>query len=183
MELRFREGDDARWAGAADSGGDRRVHAGLFGVASGAALGEFAGDRNVGRCDVGARDPGAHSFGQWAGVHRGGVAEVAGETGTKTLYIEPGSPWENGYCEINGKLRDEFLNGEIFYSLKEAQILTERWRVEYNTERPHSALGYRPPAPQTIIPKPRHGDMENASRFPHLHTPDDYGQRSKEALH
>jgi putative transposase len=53
------------------------------------------------------------------------------------LYIEPGSPWENGYCEsFNGKLRDEFLNGEIFYSLKEAQILTERWRVEYNTERP-----------------------------------------------
>ena len=56
-----------------------------------------------------------------------------GKVGTKTLYIEPGSPWENGYCEsFNGKLRDEFLNGEIFYSLKEAQILTERWRVEYN---------------------------------------------------
>ena len=73
---------------------------------------------------------------------------------TKTLYIEPGSPWENGYCEsFNGKLRDEFLNGEIFYSLKEAQILTERWRVEYNTERPHSALGYRPPAPQAIVPE------------------------------
>jgi putative transposase len=77
-----------------------------------------------------------------------------GKVGTRTLYIEPGSPWENGYCEsFNGKLRDEFLNGEIFYSLKEAQILTERWRVEYNTERPHSALGYRPPAPQAIIPK------------------------------
>ncbi|MFZ1169369.1 MAG: IS3 family transposase [Candidatus Sulfotelmatobacter sp.] len=74
-----------------------------------------------------------------------------GKVGTRTLYIEPGSPWENGYCEsFNGKLRDEFLNGEIFYSLKEAQILTERWRVEYNTERPHSALGYRPPAPQAI---------------------------------
>ncbi|HKM83433.1 MAG TPA: IS3 family transposase [Candidatus Acidoferrum sp.] len=105
--------------------------------------------------------------------------------GTKTLYIEPGSPWENGYCEsFNGKLRDEFLNGEIFYSLKEAQILTERWRVEYNTERPHSALGYRPPAPQAILAKPGHGDVENKTRFPHLHTPDgDYGQRSKEALH
>jgi putative transposase len=76
-----------------------------------------------------------------------------GKVGTRTLYIEPGSPWENGYCEsFNGKLRDEFLNGEIFYSLKEAQILTERWRVEYNTERPHSALGYRPPAPQAILP-------------------------------
>ncbi len=108
-----------------------------------------------------------------------------GKLGTRTLYIEPGSPWENGYCEsFNGKLRDEFLNGEIFYSLKEAQILTERWRVEYNTERPHSALGYRAPAPQAIMPKPGHGDMENAPRFPHPHTPgDDYGQMSNEALH
>ena len=62
--------------------------------------------------------------------------------GTGTLYIEPGSPWENGYCEsFNGKLRDECLNGEIFYSLKEAQIVIEKWRVEYNTSRPHSALG------------------------------------------
>ena len=68
--------------------------------------------------------------------------------GTGTLYIEPGSPWENGYCEsFNGKLRDECLNGEIFYSLKEAQVVIEMWRVEYNTKRPHSALGYRPPAP------------------------------------
>ena len=66
-----------------------------------------------------------------------------GKLGTRTLYIESGSPWENGYCEsFNGKLRDEFLNGEIFYSLKEADSLTERWRVEYNTQRPHSALGY-----------------------------------------
>ena len=70
------------------------------------------------------------------------------DVGAQTLYIEPGSPWENGYCEsFNRKLRDEFLNGEIFYSLKEAQILTERWRVPYNTVRPHSSLGYRPPAP------------------------------------
>jgi hypothetical protein len=76
-----------------------------------------------------------------------------GNVGTRTLYIGPGSPGK-GYCEsFNGKLRDEFLNGEIFYSLKEAQTLTERWRVEYNTERPHSALGYRPPAPQAILPK------------------------------
>jgi putative transposase len=60
--------------------------------------------------------------------------------GTGTLYIEPGSPWENGYCEsFNGKLRDECLSGEIFYSLKKAQILIEKWRVEYNTKRPHSA--------------------------------------------
>ena len=68
------------------------------------------------------------------------------DTGAKTLYIEPGSPWENGYCEsFNSKLRDEFLNGEIFYSMKEIRVLAERWRVHYNTIRPHSSLGYRPP--------------------------------------
>ena len=91
----------------------------------------------------------------------------------RRLYIEPGSPWENGYCEsFNGKLRDEFLNGEIFYSLKEAQILMERWRVEYNTERPHSALGYRPPAPQAILPKqPGHGGMWKTLRVSHIPTP------------
>jgi transposase InsO family protein len=73
--------------------------------------------------------------------------------GVKTLFIEPGSPWENGYNEsFNGKLRDELLNGEIFYSLKEVQILTERWRQEYNTIRPHGSLGYRPPVPEAIMP-------------------------------
>jgi transposase InsO family protein len=72
--------------------------------------------------------------------------------GAKTAYIEPGSPWENGYCEsFNARFRDEFLNGEIFYSLREAQILIEEWRKHYNTKRPHSALGYRPPAPETIV--------------------------------
>jgi len=76
-----------------------------------------------------------------------------GRLGTNTIYITPGSPWENGYCEsFNGKLRDEFLNGELFYTLREAQVLTEQWRVFYNTERPHSSLGYRPPAPETILP-------------------------------
>ena len=72
--------------------------------------------------------------------------------GAKTAYIEPGSPWENGYCEsFNARFRDELLNGEIFYSLREAQILIERWRQHYNTVRPHSALGCRPPAPESII--------------------------------
>ncbi len=106
--------------------------------------------------------------------------------GAKTMYIEPGSPWENGYCEsFNGKFRDECLNGEIFYSLKEAQVVIEQWRVQYNTVRPHSSLGYRPPAPEAILPKqPGHGDVENAPRFPHPHTPGgDYGQTSIEALH
>jgi len=79
--------------------------------------------------------------------------------GAKTLYIEPGSPWENGYCEsFNGKLRDELLNGEIFCSLKEAKVLIEQWRDHYNTIRPHSSLGYRPPAPQTFMPVPPHLD-------------------------
>jgi len=77
------------------------------------------------------------------------------QLGAKTLYIEPGSPWENGYCEsFNGKLRDELLNGEIFYSLKEAQTVIEQWRKHYNTVRPHSSLGYRPPAPPTLTPVP-----------------------------
>ncbi len=109
------------------------------------------------------------------------------DVGAKTRYIEPGSPWENGYCEsFNGKLRDECLNGEIFYSLKEARIVIEQWRVQYNTLRPHSSLGYRPPAPVAIQPVKQqgHGDMEDAARFPHLHTPgDDCGQRTNEALH
>jgi putative transposase len=72
----------------------------------------------------------------------------------KPLFIEPGSPWENGYIEsFNGKMRDELLNGEIFYSVKEADILIEQWRTEYNTVRPHSALGYKPPAPKTGFEK------------------------------
>jgi len=73
--------------------------------------------------------------------------------GAKTAYIEPGSPWENGYCEsFNARFRDELLNGEIFYSLREAQTVIEEWRKHYNTVRPHSALGYRPPAPESIVP-------------------------------
>ncbi|WP_153768010.1 IS3 family transposase [Labrenzia sp. CE80] len=73
--------------------------------------------------------------------------------GARTAYIEPGSPWENGYCEsFNARLRDELLNGEIFTSLREAQIIIESWRKHYNTKRPQSALGYRPPAPEAIVP-------------------------------
>ena len=80
------------------------------------------------------------------------VRDWIAAVGTKTAYIEPGSPWENGYCEsFNGRFRDELLNGEIFYSLREAQIIIEEWRRHYNTKRPHSALGYRPPEPEAII--------------------------------
>jgi putative transposase len=81
------------------------------------------------------------------------VREWLKRVGVRTLFIEPGSPWENGYVEsFNGKLRDELLNGEIFYTLREAKVLIESWRKHYNTKRPHSALGYRPPAPEAIAP-------------------------------
>jgi transposase InsO family protein len=81
------------------------------------------------------------------------VRQWLGKVGVKTLYIEPGSPWENGYCEsFNSKLRDELLAGEIFSTLHEAKVLIERWRRHYNAVRPHSSLGYRPPAPETILP-------------------------------
>jgi transposase InsO family protein len=88
------------------------------------------------------------------------VREWLGRVGVKTLYIEHGSPWENGYIEsFNGKLRDELLGGEIFETLQEAKVLIERWRRDYNTQRPHSALGYRAPiravrpaAPAAVLP-------------------------------
>jgi len=81
------------------------------------------------------------------------VQEWLAKIGVKALYITPGSPWENGYCEsFNGSMRDELLNGEIFYTLAEAKILIEAWRRHYNTIRPHSSLGYRPPAPETATP-------------------------------
>ncbi|OJX08110.1 MAG: transposase [Caedibacter sp. 38-128] len=79
----------------------------------------------------------------------------------KTAYIEPGSPWENGYNEsFNGKLRDELLNGEVFYTLKEAQVLIEEWRQHYNHIRPHSSLGYKPPPPLTNI-RQNHSFVQN----------------------
>lgn len=85
-----------------------------------------------------------------AAAVKGWIAAV----GAKTAYIERGSPWENGYIEsFNGKLRDELLNGEIFYSLREAKVVIEQWRRHYNTVRPHSSLGYRPPAPEVVIPR------------------------------
>ena len=82
----------------------------------------------------------------------GAIREWLGKVGAKTLYIEPGSPWENGYVEsFNGKLRDELLDREIFYTLHEVQVLTEQYRQTYNRIRPHSSLGYRPPAPEATV--------------------------------
>ena len=82
----------------------------------------------------------------------------------KPLYIAPGSPWENGYCEsFNGTLRDELLNGELFYGLKELQVIVGQWVRHYNTERPHSSLGYRPPAPQAWLRSQARGASDPAS--------------------
>lgn len=82
------------------------------------------------------------------------VQKWIGLVGARTAYITPGSPWENGYVEsFNARLRDELLNGEIFCSLREAQIIIEQWRRHYNQERPHSSLGYKPPAPEAVVPK------------------------------
>jgi putative transposase len=81
------------------------------------------------------------------------VQEWIAAVGAKTAYIAPGSPWENGFIEsFNARLRDELLDGEIFYSLKEAKIVIESWRRHYNTLRPHGSLGYKPPAPEVFVP-------------------------------
>jgi transposase InsO family protein len=84
------------------------------------------------------------------------VQDWIAAVGARTAYIAPGSPWENGYCEsFNAKLRDELLDGEIFYSLGEARVVIEGWRRHYNAVRPHSSLGYRPPAPEAVAPSAR----------------------------
>jgi putative transposase len=81
------------------------------------------------------------------------VQDWIGTVGAKTAYIEPGSPWENGYIEsFNARLRDELLNGEIFYTLREAKIVIESWRRHYNAVRPHASLNYKPPAPEVFVP-------------------------------
>lgn len=81
------------------------------------------------------------------------VQEWIAAVGAKTAYIAPGSPWENGFIEsFNARLRDELLNGEIFYSLAEARIVIESWRRHYNAVRPHASLGYRAPAPEVFVP-------------------------------
>ena len=158
-------------------------HPGVPAESARAALVEREGDRGAGRRDG--------DEGRAEHIRSDNGPEFVAEdlrtwladTGARTLYIEPGSPWENGYCEsFNSKLRDEFLNGEIFYSMKELRVLAERWRVHYNTVRPHSSLGYRPPAPQASACEPAsqnqpgHGEVESKNRFPLLHTPDGGGK-------
>ena len=95
------------------------------------------------------------------------VREWIAVVGARTAFIEPGSPWENGYCEsFNSKPRDELLNGELFYSLAEARIVIERWRQHHNTQRPHSSLGYKPRAPQALLWP---GEPSNLATKPIVH--------------
>ena len=83
----------------------------------------------------------------------GAVQEWIAAVGARTAYIAPGSPWENGFIEsFNARMRDELLDGEIFYTLAEAKIVVESWRRHYNTVRPHGSLGYKPPAPEVFVP-------------------------------
>ena len=99
------------------------------------------------------------------------VRSWIGGVGAKTAFIEPGSPWENGYGEsFNGKLRDELLNAEVFHTLAEAKVLIEQWRRHYNPVRPHSSLGYRPPAPEVVapgLPRPPGNPSPTGSPPPH----------------
>lgn len=98
--------------------------------------------------------------------------------GTKTAYIEPGSPWQNGYCEsFNGKFRDQFLDGELFYSLNEARVLIEQWRIHYNTVRPHRSIGRRPSAPATWVMFETTQKALHQSLFPPIPTPQEMHQR------
>ncbi len=101
-------------------------------------------------------------------AHR--VREWLHHVEVKTLFLEPGGPWENGYLEsFNGKLRDELLNVELLDTLLEARILVERWRRHYNTVRPHSALDYRPPAPEAIQPWAPGSAIEGSSAWSPSH--------------
>jgi transposase InsO family protein len=97
---------------------------------------------------------------------RGGICPRSIHSHCRTAYIERGSPWENSYIEsFNARLRDELLSGEIFYTLREAQIVIESWRRHYNTIRPHASIGYKPPAPEVFVPHSPRGRLRYADRL------------------
>ena len=156
LVVRFRGLEDARraCAEAADSAG--RAHEGVPGDRGGSQDPLARRARGAGRSVRPTRASRVSEVGQRTGEFSAKlVRRWLGRVGVETLFIEPGSPWENGYNEsFNGKLRDKLLNGEIFCSLAEAAVLVEQWRREYNTVRPHSACGGFPPAPEAIKPSP-----------------------------
>ena len=156
LVVRLRGLEDARraCAEAADSAG--RAHEGVPGDRGGSQDPLARRARGAGRSVRPTRASRVSEVGQRTAEFTAKlVRRWLGRVGVETLFIEPGSPWENGYNEsFNGKLRDELLNGEIFYSLAQAAVLVEQWRREYNTVRPHSACGGFPPAPEAIKPSP-----------------------------
>ena len=156
LVVRLRGLEDARraCAEAADSAG--RAHEGVPGDRGGSQDPLARRARGAGRSVRPTRASRVSEVGQWTAEFTAKlVRRWSGRVGVETLFIEPGSPWENSYNEsFNGKLRDELLNGEIFCSLAEAAVLVEQWRREYNTVRPHSACGGFPPAPEAIKPSP-----------------------------
>jgi len=100
-----------------------------------------------------ARRAGTCAFRQRPRIRRQGCAGLDRSSCAKTAYIAPSSPWENGFIEsFNARLRDELIDGEIFYTLAEAKIVIESWRRHFNTVRPHGSLGYKPPAPEVFVP-------------------------------
>ena len=155
--LRLRRGSHPRRRQVPNAQCDRRVHA------------RVPGDPGRSTAEVGRRDRRAlrpvHASRGVPGHIRSdngpefiarAVQDWIAAVGARTAYIAPGSPWENGFCEsFNDRLRDELLDGEIFYSLEEARVIIEGWRRHYNAARPHSSLGYRPPAPEAVVPSAR----------------------------
>ncbi len=173
VELRLRERTDTRAAKCAPAQPDRRTHARKPARASGTPLVQCQVISALADAMVLKAVPEHLRSDNGPEFVAKDLRKWLANTAVKTLYIELGLPWENGYCEsFNSKLRDELLNGEIFYSMKELRVLAERWSVHSNTIRPHSSLGYRPPAPQTRMTNNKgHGEVETPSRFPLLHPP------------
>ena len=182
LVVRFRGLEDARraCAEAADSAGP--AHEGVPGDRGGSQDPLARRARGAGRSVRPTRASRVSEVGQRTAEFTAKlVRRWLGRVGVETLFIEPGSPWENGYNEsFNGKLRDELLNGEIFCSLAQAAVLVEQWRREYNTVRPHSACSGFPPAPEAIKPSPwfLHGEKRAATAFPWART-----LRSLESVH
>ncbi len=141
------------WPSTLTAHRDRRVYPRMPGNPGGAqAEGRRRDRRAVGPVHP-ARRAWTHPFRQWHGVHCHGGADWIAAVGATTAYIAPGSPWENGFKEsFNARLRDELLDGEIFYTLRKAQIVIESWRRHYNAVRPHASIGYQAPAPEVFVP-------------------------------
>lgn len=160
--LRLRRCKDARRQKCTHPEPDRRTHARVPADSCRATLEFGEGHRSLGRCDGDEGSTGNLRSDSGPEFVAKDLRRWLADTGAKTLFIEPGSPSENGYCEsLNSKLTDEFLNGEIFYSIKELRVLIDRWPVHY---RPTTLLtGYKPPAPEAWLTQQARGESVSAS--------------------